>query len=199
MMNWSKPLTFLTLTFLLVVGVVSTPVLAVGMSEDEVIDLLMNRPTAFIFDLRWQEKYEEGHLHGAYLIDSSLPGDEIKARALEVIGDTTPAEVYALVYCNCFYGGYARSLADYLITQGYNNSFHLTTTFAYWWTDGFLTYGPEVGSMEVYINSLKGETSTSENPNVATESQITTTSIQFFFPLLIFGLVVLVVGRKAKK
>ncbi|MHA2363921.1 MAG: rhodanese-like domain-containing protein [Candidatus Hodarchaeales archaeon] len=145
---------------------------AIGMSESEIKNFLDNNPDAIILDYRWQALYVEGHLRGAYLIDSGQNFDTLVSEAIAIIenighGFDTPI----VTYCNCETGGYASNVEDALNGFGYSNTAHLKVSFGFWLDHSEKYWATGSSRGEPYIESTFSETS-----SVSSSTQTKTSS-----------------------
>ncbi|MHA2335956.1 MAG: hypothetical protein ACXACX_01575 [Candidatus Hodarchaeales archaeon] len=113
-----------------------------AVNEAGFINFLENNPNPIIFDLRWIELYEEYHLNGSYLIDSSLTDEQIQTRAMEIIDANGANSSTGMgMYCNCGDGAEAAKLEVYLTSQGYTNTVWLSYSFSIWANRNYLVKG----------------------------------------------------------
>ena len=116
-----------------------------AMDEKGITAFLKSNPNAIIFDIRWEQLYEQGHLPGAHLIDSSLANEERYAIAEPIlIRDGINYSVPIILYCNCQNGDEASYFSSYLASKGYTNTVWLKYSFSLWQNYSMLMGGPDL-------------------------------------------------------
>ena len=121
-----------------------------AMDESGITAFLKANPQAIIIDVRWEQIYEQGHLPGANLIDSSLSDQQKQSITDQILvknGATYSTPI--ILYCNCRDGDQASALSNYLAGKGYTNTVWLETSFSLW-----QNYSMLVGGSDSYGKTL---------------------------------------------
>ena len=84
----------------------------VNITAEEAKQIMDSEEGYIILDVRTQEEYDQGHIHGAVLI----PNTEIEARAEDELPDK---DQLILVYCRS--GNRSKKAAEILVELGYTN------------------------------------------------------------------------------
>ncbi|HKZ40908.1 MAG TPA: rhodanese-like domain-containing protein [Candidatus Hodarchaeales archaeon] len=112
------------------------------MDETNFKNLILSNSDTVIIDIRWMDLYKQGHIRGAYLIDSSLSSGTKLSLALGFIsseGANTSTPI--ALYCNCPNGEEASYLEAALNNQGYQNTAFFEKSFALWQDFSMLVSG----------------------------------------------------------
>jgi len=122
----------------------TAPNSASDVTELELILKLNENPDTLILDIRWEDVYQNGHLKGAILIQSGLsePNQHKEADKIIKLKRVNKTQPIATL-CNCEDGGFAKRMEQYLNTNGYLNTFHLSTSFSTWTNTDILVGGPD--------------------------------------------------------
>ena len=138
----SKNSLLMVLIFFLVFGLNVFAIRADPANESEFIAFLNENPNVIIFDFRWETVYSEGHLSGAFLINSSLTDEEKKAKVDSILqSENATFESPLAMYCNCETGGLSGHMEEYLNEEGYNNTISLDFSFSLWSNTTYLAFG----------------------------------------------------------